>query len=148
MFFFFTQINHIIWFDSNFLPSSQHVRLSVVCDGCTANQCCRGSSTTSGLFWKYSRGKNDRAVGCGFLGYLQGRIIHRRDWASALGNQPIGGHQVIKIMTRRLKYILFSWKRCWCIENEQLRIQQIPKYSFLQLWVIYRRHMLIPWMQC
>ncbi len=22
------------------------------------------------LFWKYSRGKNDRAVGCGFLGYF------------------------------------------------------------------------------
>ncbi len=29
----------------------------------------------------------------------QGRIIHRRDWASALGHQPIGGHQVIKIMS-------------------------------------------------
>ncbi len=40
--------------------------------------------------------------------YKQGRIIHRRDWASALGHQPIGGHdkcppifffQVIMIMT-------------------------------------------------
>ncbi len=35
---------------------------------------------------------------------IQGRIIRRRDWASALGHQPIGGHQVIKIMTRPLKY--------------------------------------------
>ncbi len=25
------------------------------------------------------------------LGWAQGRIIHRRDWASALGHQPIGG---------------------------------------------------------
>ncbi len=33
------------------------------------------------------------------LDVTQGRIIHRRDWASALGHQPIGGHQVIKIMT-------------------------------------------------
>ncbi len=33
------------------------------------------------------------------------KIIHRRDWASALGHQPIGGHHVIKIMTRPLKYL-------------------------------------------
>ncbi len=32
----------------------------------------------------------------------QGRIIHRRDWATALGHQPIGRHQVIIIMTRPL----------------------------------------------
>ncbi len=35
---------------------------------------------------------------------MQGRIFHRPDWASAQGHQPIGGHQVIKLMTRPLKY--------------------------------------------
>ncbi len=35
------------------------------------------------------------------------KIIHRRDWASALGHQPIGGHHVIKIMTRPLNILMF-----------------------------------------
>ncbi len=66
----------------------------------------------------------------------QGRIIHRWDWASALGQNPIGRHQMIKIMTRPLKYIyivvlyIFCWKRCRCIENEQLMMQCIQgKYK-------------------
>ncbi len=70
MLFFFTQMNRIIRFDLNFLQSSQRGMLFVMCDEGTANQCCQGGSTTSGLFWKYSRGKNYRAMGRVFLGYF------------------------------------------------------------------------------
>ncbi len=61
----------------------------------------------------------------------QGRIIHRWDWASALGQNPIGRHQMIKIMTRPLKYFyivvlyIFCWKRCRCIENARIRTAHI-----------------------
>ncbi len=41
------QMNRIIRFDPNFLPSSQCGRLSVVCDEGTADQCCQGNGTTS-----------------------------------------------------------------------------------------------------
>ncbi len=55
---FFTQINHIIRFDPNLLPTLQRGRLSVVCDEvqrlCT-EQCCQGSGTTSGQFCKYRK---------------------------------------------------------------------------------------------
>ncbi len=52
----------------------------------------------------------------------QGRIIHRRDWASALGHQPIGGHQVIKIMTRPLKY--FSCFYIYIILLEEMQMHR------------------------
>ncbi len=52
---FLMQMNCIIRFDPNFLPSSERRRLSVVCDEGKADQCCQGSGTTSGVFSKYSR---------------------------------------------------------------------------------------------
>ncbi len=65
------QFNRLIRFDPNFFPSSQRWRLSISVWWGYSEQCCQGSVTSGrGLFWKYSCGKNYRAVGCGFLAYF------------------------------------------------------------------------------
>ncbi len=67
---FFAQINRLIRFDHNFFPSSQRGRLSIIVWWGYSEQCCHCGTSGCGLFWKYSHGKNYRAVGCDFFGLL------------------------------------------------------------------------------